>query len=102
MIISVMGWRNPRKIVFRDEKVYLEIGELRSCKICQDRVRDMKNFSSQKDLQIDFWTLEDRFPKNGPTLWVGIENPKNGKILSQKEIQDLFWEYLGLEILRVW
>jgi Tfp pilus assembly protein PilF len=78
-----------------DGRAYFEIAEQGHCGVCKGRIRDIEKAvaSNQVDVRYDY--LQDRYPADANTLWVGVEISKEA---TDSDIRKLFREKLNLSM----
>ncbi len=97
MFVRLSGYQTAREIVEQNGRLYFEVAETGHCSICQSRIEFIYGVVNRKQLPADYAYLNDRYPRDGRTLWAGLEKPKPE--MDEEEIKDFFREILELPIL---
>lgn len=97
MFVNLRGYQTAREIVEKDGRLYFEVAETGHYSICQSRIEFIREVVNRKKLPADYQYLNDRYPRDGRTLWVGLEKTKPE--MSAEEIKDLFRENFELPII---
>ena len=68
-----LGWSTNREVKLLDSTVYLEVAEQGHCETCRRRISWVEESLDAKGIKRVSGYLHDRYPKDGKTLWIGIE-----------------------------